>query len=223
MKKPLGILLGIMLATVATAQARKQGTAAQPKPNSHAEQRRCTDAKAAFIEKFSQLVSTFHDQVELAEVTPRIAMAQRVADLQKTAQELKNAAIPTCALASSYAAIAADRDFAASEMDVAAFGVLLDSFKETMTKAVQELQSSDDKIDATCQGLTEEKALNLRLQVWKSDANLAAKFEIKRFLVFMKSASSEAGSLEARQAAAEGAVYSVAAKSFWRTTADGMQ
>jgi hypothetical protein len=221
LKTTVRILLGIMLAAVATAQARKQGTAAQPKPKANAEQKGCTEARSAFVEKFSQLVSTFHDQVELAEVTPRIALAQRVAEIQKTAQELKSAAIPPCALASSFSAVAGDRIVAALEMEIAVFGASLESSAETMKEAVQKLQSSDNKIDATCQGLTKEKALNLRLEVWKSDANVAAKFEIKRFLLFMKSAYNEAGSRDKREAAAQGALYSVAAQSFWRTTADG--
>lgn len=223
MKRPLGILLGIMLAAVATAQARKQGTAAQLKPKSNAEQKGCTDAKAAFIEKFSQLVSTFHEQVELAEVTPRIALAQRVADLQNTALDLKNAAIPPCGVASGNSAVMLGRETTAMMMDLEAELATPNDTTGFSAGTMKSLQSSDGEIEAICKRLTKEKALNIRLRVWKSDANSAAKFEIKRFLVFMKAASSETGSFEARKAAASSAFYSVAAQSFWRTNSDGRQ
>ncbi len=225
MKIAVAFLLGTMVVSVGAAQARKQRTAAKPKPDVEAVA--CTEAKAAFIERFSQLVSTFHDQVELAEVTPRIALTQRVADLQRASLDLKNIAIPPCAVASGTFAGVIGRETTAMTMDLFATvtipGDTTGPAAERMRKSVQEVQSSDDEIDALCKGLTKEKAQNIRLQVWKSDANSAAKFEIKRFLTFMKAASSEPDSFDARQAVAVSAVYGAAARLFWRTTATGRQ
>ena len=218
MKTALGILLGVMLAGVGVAQAGKDATAnSRPKPS--AKQRTCAESRSAFIGRFSRLVSTFRDQVELAEATPRIALSQRVADLQKTALELKSVAIPACVLASGHSDVATSRQAIALMIEFAALfwspGDTTGSSAETMKKAIQELQKHDDEIEATCRGLSKEKALNFRLQVWKSDANIAANFEIKRFLTFMKHASDETAE------SVEGALYSVAAREFWRTKADG--
>lgn len=117
------------------------------------------------------------------------------------------------------------RELAASEMEMSALlaipGGTTGPAPESMRKAFLELQSSDEEIEGICQGLTEEKAMDLRLKVWKSDANSAAKLEMRRFLTFMKGAAYESGSFPATQSALASELYSVAARHFWRTTANG--